>query len=135
MLIPFYNTINDASYIQNIIEKENVDIDEDVINNIKFNYYPDLRSTINCLQNYHTNPMPMIDQTFINDICIHYERDKVKEYVKTIYLKDFFIKLFMKMLDYTIDSKLLSLMKELIMKPDFDYFDKYLMHYFISLNP
>jgi hypothetical protein len=81
--------------------------------------------------------MPMIDQIFINDICIHYERerDKVKEYVKTIYLKDFFIKLFMKMLDYNIDSKLLSLMKELIMKQDFDYFDKYLMPYFISLNP
>ena len=61
--------------------------------------------------------------------------NKVKEYVKTIYLKDFFIKLFMKMLDYNIDSKLLSLMKELIIKQDFDYFDKYLMPYFISLNP
>jgi DNA polymerase III delta prime subunit len=136
MLIPFYNTINDTKYIQYIIEKENVKIDEEVINNIKFNYYPDLRSTINCLQNYHSNPMPIINQTLINEICIHYMeiRDNVKEYTQTIYLKDFLIKLFMKMCDYNIDSKLLSLMKELIMKPDFDYFDKYLMPHFIKLN-
>ena len=40
----------------------------------------------------------------------------------------------MKMCDYKIDSKLLSLMKELIIKPDFDYFDKYLMPHFIELN-
>jgi replication factor C subunit 3/5 len=135
MLIPFYNTINDSSYIQNIIEKENVKIDKEVINNIKFNYYPDLRSTINCLQNYHSNPIPMIKQSFINEICIKYERDIVKDYVKTIYLKDFFIKLFMKMLEYNIDSKLLCIMKELItIKQDFNYFDKYLMPHFISLN-
>jgi hypothetical protein len=80
--------------------------------------------------------MPIINQTLINEICIHYLdiRDKVKEYTQTIYLKDFLIKLFMKMCDYTIDSKLLFLMKELIMKPDFDYFDKYLMPQFIELN-
>ena len=80
--------------------------------------------------------MPIINQTLINEICINYPdiRDKVKEYTQTIYLKDFLIKLFMKMVDYKIDSKLLSLMKELIMKPDFDYFDKYLMPHFISLN-
>jgi replication factor C subunit 3/5 len=137
MLIPFYNTINDTKYINNIIEKENVEIDEDIINDIKFNYYPDLRSTINCLQNYHSNPMPIIKQSFIDEICINYEciKDEVKEYTKTIYFKDFLIKLFIKMLEYNIDSKLLSLMKELIMKPDFDYFDKYLMPHFISLNP
>jgi replication factor C subunit 3/5 len=135
MLIPFYNTINDSSYIQNIIENENVKNDKEVINNIKFNYYPDLRSTINCLQNYHSNPIPMIKQSFINEICIKYERDIVKDYVKTIYLKDFFIKLFMKMLEYNIDSKLLCIMKELItIKQDFNYFDKYLMPHFISLN-
>jgi len=136
MLIPFYNTINDSTYIQNIIQKENVIIDEDVVNNIKFNYYPDLRSTINCLQNYHSNPMPIIKQSLINDICINYAniKEEVKQYIQTIYFKDFLIKLFIKMLDYTIDSKLLSLMKELIMKPDFDYFDKYLMPHFIKLN-
>jgi replication factor C subunit 3/5 len=135
MLIPFYNTINDSNYIQNIINKENVNIEEDVINDIKFNYYPDLRSTINCLQNYHSNPMPIIKQSIINDICINYNRDKVKEYIQTIYFKDFLIKLFMKMLDYNIDNKLLTLMKELIIKSDFDYFDKYLMSHFIKLNP
>jgi DNA polymerase III delta prime subunit len=137
MLIPFYNTINDTTYIQNIIEKENVTIEEEVINNIKFNYYPDLRSTINCLQNYHSNPMPIIKQSLINDICLKYLEIKaeVKIYIQTIYFKDFLIKLFIKMIDYNIDSKLLSLMKELIMKPDFDYFDKYLMTHFIKLNP
>jgi DNA polymerase III delta prime subunit len=136
LLIPFYNTINDTNYINNIVEKENVQIEKRVIDDIKFNYYPDLRSTINCLQNYHSNPTPMINETMINDICINYIgiRDKIKKYVQTIYFKDFLIKLFIKMVDYNIDSKLLSLMKELIMKPDFDYFDKYLMPHFISLN-
>ena len=136
MLIPFYNTINDTNYINNIIKKENVDIDEEVMNDIKFNYYPDLRSTINCLQNYHSNPMPIIKKTLINDICIKYEyiKNEVKEYIKTIYFKDFLIKIFIKMLEYNIDSKLLSLMKELVMNPDFDYFDKYLMPHFIELN-
>lgn len=135
MLIPFYNTINDSSYINNIIEKEKVNISQDVINDIKFNYYPDLRSTINCLQNYHSNPMPIINQSLINEICVNYNRDKVKEYIQGIYFKDFLIKLFMKMIDYNIDSKLLTIMKELItIKQDFDYFDKYLMPHFISLN-
>ena len=136
MLIPFYNTINDTSYIQNIIDKENVTIDIEVINDIKFNYYPDVRSTINCLQNYHSNPMPIIKQSLIHDICLKYIdiREEVKTYIQTIYFKDFLIKLFIKMIDYNIDSKLLSLMKELIMKPDFDYFDKYLMPHFIKLN-
>ena len=137
LLIPFYNTINDTTYINNIIQKENVKIDEHVINDIKFNYYPDLRSTINCLQNYHSNPMPIINQSIINDICNNYNniREKVKEYIQTIYFKDFLIKLFMKMLDYNIDNKLLSIMKELItIKQDYEYFDKYLMPHFISLN-
>jgi replication factor C subunit 3/5 len=136
LLIPFYNTINDTNYINNIIEKENVQIEKTVIDDIKFNYYPDLRSTINCLQNYHSNPTPMINESMINDICTKYPdiRDKVEKYIQTIYFKDFLIKLFIKMLEYTIDSKLLSIMKELIMKPDFDYFDKYLMTHFISLN-
>lgn len=136
MLVPFYNTINDSGYIQNIIDKENVTIDADVINDIKFNYYPDLRSTINCLQNYHSNPMPIIKQSLINDICLKYMeiREEVKIYIEGIYFKDFLIKLFIKMIDYNIDSKLLSLMKELIMKPDFDYFDEYLMTHFIKLN-
>jgi replication factor C subunit 3/5 len=134
MLIPFYNTINDKQYINNIIEKENVQIEQSVIDDIKFNYYPDLRSTINCLQNYHLNPTQMINQTLIHDICTHYDRVKVKEYTENIYFKDFLIKLFIKMLEYKIDSKLLTLMKELVMKPDFDYFDKYLMPHFIAIN-
>jgi DNA polymerase III delta prime subunit len=136
MLIPFYNTINDTNYINNIIEKENVNIEKTVIDDIKFNYYPDLRSTINCLQNYHSNPMPIIKQSLIQDMCIKYPeiKEEVKIYIQGIYFKDFLIKLFIKMLDYNIDSKLLSLMKELIIKPDFDYFDKYLMSHFMKLN-
>ena len=79
--------------------------------------------------------MPIINQSLINEICINYNRDKVKEYIQGIYFKDFLIKLFMKMIDYKIDSKLLTIMKELItIKQDFDYFDKYLMPHFILLN-
>lgn len=136
LLISFYNNMNDT-YIQTIIEKENVNIEKDVIENIKFNYSPDLRSTINCLQNYHSNPMPIINQQMIDEVCVHYHdvRDKVKEYVKTIYFKDFLIKLFIKMIDYKIDKKLLSMMKDLIViKQDFDYFDQLFMPHFIMLN-
>ena len=78
----------------------------------------------------------MINESMINEICINYPniRDKVEKYIQTIYFKDFLIKLFIKMLEYNIDSKLLTLMKELIMKSEFDYFDKYLMTHFILLN-
>jgi replication factor C subunit 3/5 len=83
-LITFYNTMNDSSYIQNIIEKEGIDIDEETINNIKFNYYPDIRSTVNCLQNYYLHPTPIIEQKIIDEICLNYNRDKVKAYVKNL---------------------------------------------------
>jgi DNA polymerase III delta prime subunit len=138
LLISFYNNMNDT-YIQNIIEKENVKIEKEVIENIKFNYSPDLRSTINCLQNYHSNPTPIIDQQMIDEVCDQYQkeniRNKVKMYVKTIYFKDFLIKLFIKMMEYTIDAQLLSMMKDLIViKQDYDYFDQVFMPHFISLN-
>ena len=128
--------MNDT-YIQTIIEKENVTIEKDVIENIKFNYSPDLRSTINCLQNYHSNPTPIINQQMIDEVCKNYHtvKLKVKEYVKMIYFKDFLIKLFIKMIDYKIDKKLLSMMKDLIVvKQDFDYFDTLLMPHFVNLN-
>jgi hypothetical protein len=60
----------------------------------------------------------------------------IKDYIKTIYFKDFLIKLFIKMLNYNVDTKLIGIMKDLIIvKQDFEYFDKYLMPYYKGLNP
>jgi len=134
LLIPFYNTMDDDNYIHNIIDKENVNIDNETLKNIKFNYYPDLRSTINCLQNYHYNPFQIIKESELEIICNTYDLTNLKKYIKTICFKDILIKLFIKMMEYNIDTKLINMMKQLVMKQDFDYFNEYFMAYFIILN-
>lgn len=147
LLIPFYNTINDDTYINNIVEKEQINISNETLKDIKFNYYPDLRSTVNSLQNYHCNPYPIVKENMLDTVCINYEisdndncnnitRDIIKEYISHVYFKDFLIKLFIKMLNYNVDTKLIGMMKDLIIiKQDFDYFDKYFMPYYKGLNP
>ena len=135
LLIPFYSTVNDETYINNIITKENITIDAETLNDIKFNYYPDLRSTVNCLQNYYYNPYPIIKESMLIDTCINYNPSAIKEHIKVFCFKDFLIKLFLKMLNYNIDSELINTMKELILiKQDFDYFDTILMKQFSILN-
>uniref|UniRef100_A0A6C0ES80 AAA+ ATPase domain-containing protein n=1 Tax=viral metagenome TaxID=1070528 RepID=A0A6C0ES80_9ZZZZ len=152
LLIPFYNTINDDTYINNIVEKEHIKIDNETLKDIKFNYYPDLRSTVNSLQNYYYNPYPIIKENILDLVCTSYNDTSysntsyndtsysniimINEYIKTIYFKDFLIKLFIKMLNYNVDIKLIKMMKDLIIiKQDFDYFDKYFMPYYKELNP
>ena len=134
LLIPFYNTINNTEYIQNIIKKERLQINNDIIDDIIFNYYPDLRSVVNCLQAYQSFQYPLIRKDIIELNCKKY-KTKVKNYIKTVCFKEYLYKLFMNMINYNIDSKLIFMMKDLILiKQDIDYFETFFMPYFKQLN-
>ena len=134
LLIPFYNTINNTEYIQNIIQKERLQINKDVIDDIIFNYYPDLRSVVNCLQAYQSFQYPLIKKDIIELNCNKY-KTKVKNYIKTVCFKDYLYKLFMHMLNYNIDSKLIFMMKDLILiKQDISFFETFFMPYFKKIN-
>jgi hypothetical protein len=50
-------------------------------------------------------------------------------------LKDYLIKLFLHMMNYNIDSELILMMKDLILvKSDFEYFDKIFMKLYLKNN-
>ena len=138
LLIPFYNTSNDTSndvkYIQYILDSENLSLSRDILEDITFNYSSDLRSIVNCLQAYKSYPYPLISRDIIHLNCVKYNA-KVKSYIKNICLKEYFIKLFLYMFNFNIDSKLINMMKDLILiKSDLDYFEVFFMKYFKVLN-
>ena len=134
LLIPFYNTAQNTTYINNIIELEGIALKDGVLEDITFNYYPDLRSVVNCLQAYQSFPYPLIRKDMLEQNCINYNA-KVKKYIKTICFKDYLIKLFIHMINYNIDSKLIFMMKDLILvKQDIDFFECFFMKRFKSLN-
>ena len=134
LLIPFYNTSNDTSYINNIMNCEHLELNQDVLNDINFNYYPDLRSVVNCLQTYQSYSYPLICKKIILLNCVNYNA-KVKKYIKTVCFKDYLIKLFINMINYNIDSTLINMMKNLILiKQDIDYFENYFIKYYNSIN-
>lgn len=134
LLIPFYNTANDTGYIKHIIESERLVLNEGVLEDITFNYYPDLRSVVNCLQAYQSFPYPLIRKDMIELNCNKYNA-KVKKYIKSVCFKDYLIKLFIQMMNYNIDSKLIFMMKDLILvKQDMAFFDCFFMKYYNILN-
>ena len=134
LIIPFYNNVSDNSYIKNIIKLENLRLKKGVIDDIIFNYSPDLRSIVNSLQAYQSYTYPLISKSIIKLNCIKYTA-KVKKYVKCVCLKDYLLKLFLQMMNYNISSQLIQMMKDLILvKSDFDYFDKIFMKEYIKLN-
>lgn len=134
LLIPFYNTNNNTSYIQNIIDNEKLTLKKGVLNDIIFNYYPDLRSVVNCLQVYQSFEYPLIKSDIIELNCKKYNI-KVKNYIKTVCFKEYLYKLFMHMVNYNLDSKLIFMMKELILiKQDIAFFETFFMPYYKLLN-
>jgi replication factor C subunit 3/5 len=134
LLIPFYNTTHNTTYINNIIDLEGITLKEGVLDDITFNYYPDLRSVVNCLQAYQSFPYPLIRKDMLELNCKNYNT-KVKKYIKTICFKDYLIKLFIHMINYNIDSDLIFMMKDLILiKQDIDFFECFFMKRFKSLN-
>ncbi len=136
LLIPFYINHKEINkYIENILKIENMSLSEDTIEDIKYNYYPDIRSIVNCLQIYKSYPYDIIKKSMIIKNCINYDKNEIKNYNKNNSLKDYLIKLFLEMFNYNIDIKLIMMMKSLILiKQDFEYFNIKLMPYFISLQ-
>ncbi len=135
LMIPFYNTFEDDEYIQNILVKENVNISSDIIDDIKYNYYPDMRSVVNALQAYKSFSYPIVNKQMIIKNCVDYDSQEIKKYIEHNSFKEYLIRLFMNMINYNIDTKLILMMQKLIMrKQDFQYFDRIFMSYFISLN-
>ena len=134
LLIPFYNTVNDTTYIKHILDSEGLKLKKGVLEDITFNYSPDLRSVVNCLQAYQSYPYPLICKDMIELNCVNYNA-KVKRYIKTVCLKEYLIKLFLHMITYNLDNNLICMMKDLILvKSDFDYFDCFYMKAFIKYN-
>ena len=134
LIIPVYNNVSDNSYIKNIIKLEHLKLKKGVVDDIIFNYSPDLRSIVNSLQAYQSYTYPLISKGIIKLNCVKYNA-KVKKYVKSVCLKDYLIKLFLQMMNYNLSSSLILMMKDLILvKSDFDYFDKIFMKEYIKLN-
>jgi replication factor C subunit 3/5 len=134
LLIPFYNTSHDNSYIKNIIKAENLKLKKSIVDDIIFNYSPDLRSIVNSLQAYQSYPYPLICKKIIKLNCVKYNYT-IKNYIKRVCLKDYLVKLFLHMIDYNIDSSLILMMKDLILvKSDFEYFDKIFMKEYLKNN-
>ena len=134
LLIPFYNTSHDNSYIKNIIKAENLKLKKSIVDDIIFNYSPDLRSIVNSLQAYQSYPYPLICKKIIKLNCVKYNYT-IKNYIKKVCLKDYLVKLFLHMIDYNLDSSLILMMKDLILvKSDFEYFDKIFMKEYLKLN-
>ena len=136
LLIPFYNTFRHEQYISDIIQKENITIEPAVIEDIKSNYYPDMRSFVNCLQLYQSYPFPILNATFLKQMCESYDRKILERYLKHFSLKDILMKLFLYMMNYNLDSHLIDQMKLLLMvNQDIEYFHAYFMPEFQKLNP
>jgi replication factor C subunit 3/5 len=134
LIIPFYNNVSDNSYIKNIIKLEQLKLKKGVIDDIIFNYSPDLRSIVNSLQAYQSYSYPLISKNIIKMNCVKYNA-KVKKYVKNVCLKDYLVKLFLQMMNYNLTTELILMMKDLILvKSDFDYFDKIFMKEFFKIN-
>jgi len=134
LLIPFYNTSNDHTYIKNIIKSENLKMKKSVVDDIIFNYSPDLRSIVNSLQAYQSYPYPLICKKIIKLNCVKYNYT-VKQYIKKVCLKDYLVKLFLHMVNYNINTELILMMKDLILvKSDFEYFDKIFMKEYLKQN-
>ena len=135
LMIPFYNTFQDEKYIQNILTKEKVNITHEIIDDIKYNYYPDMRSVVNALQAYKSFSYPIINKQMIIQNCNNYNYETIKTYIESNSFKEYLIRLFIHMINYNIDTKLILMMQKLIMrKQDLKYFDRIFMPYFISLN-
>jgi replication factor C subunit 3/5 len=135
LLIPFYNTFRHEGYISDIIKKEKITIDPTVIEDIKSNYYPDMRSFVNCLQLYQSYPFPILNSAFLKQMCESYDRTLLEHYLKHFSLKDILMKLFLYMMNYNLDTHLIDKMKDLILtNQDIEYFHRYFMPEFKKLN-
>jgi len=136
LTINFCNIENYRSYINNIIQKENIKIDDTIINDILYNYYPDLRSIVNALQSYTYLNTNFIKQKYIINICKTKNFSNLKKYIKIFHKNDFLCKLFLHIVEeYKTDETLILYMKEIIFHDlDIDFIEYVFMEYFFKLQ-
>jgi replication factor C subunit 3/5 len=135
LLVPFYNTFRHEEYIQDIIQKENITISSSVIEDIKSNYYPDMRSFVNCLQLYQSYPFPILNTIILKQTCEQYNRDILEEHLKHFSFKEFLTKLFLYMMKYQLNASLIHKMKDLLfIKSDLSYFHHIFIPEFKKVN-
>ena len=135
LLVPFYNTFRHEEYIQDIIQKEKITIDKSIIEDIKTNYYPDMRSFVNCLQLYQSHPFPILNNSILKQVCENYKRETVDKLLLHFSPKEFLMKLFLYMINYNLDTQLIQKMRELVLiNQDMEYFHTYFMPEFKKLN-
>jgi DNA polymerase III delta prime subunit len=135
LLVPFYNTFRHEEYIQDIIQKEKITIEKSVIEDIKTNYYPDMRSFVNCLQLYQSHPFPILNNAVLKQICENYNRETVDKLLQNFSPKEFLMKLFLYMINYNLETYLIQKMSDLVLiNQDMEYFHSYFMPEFKKLN-
>jgi replication factor C subunit 3/5 len=125
-IIQFNGIINYKDYLKKIIENENINITDQCLDDIIFNYNTDMRSIINCLQCYKNDYTCYINETFIGEICNNYSKEKHRKYLENIYLKDFLYKLFFYIFksDIPISSEIILQMKNMILNDcSLNYFE------------
>ena len=118
------------------MRKENLALTDEVLDDIVYTYYPDMRSCVNCLQVYQSIPYPILEKKYITHALERYNKSELGAYLKDRNKKEFFQRLFLSMVDYTLTSELVTRMhKFILLKQDLDYFDEYIMKEFVRLNP
>lgn len=125
LTIHFYNIPNYKEYLKDIIQKENIDITTDKLNDIIYNYYPDIRCMVNALQSYKYIQCDFIKEKHIVSLCKHYSFVKLKTFTKSFSYKEFNIKLFMYiLLNCKLDNVLLTYMKQILVNNDIHFLNK-----------
>lgn len=136
LLIPFHNQSYDRTYLKTLMRKENLALTDEVLDDIVYTYYPDMRSCVNCLQVYQSIPYPILEKKYITRALERYNKNELGAYLKDRNKKEFFQRLFLSMVDYTLTSELVTRMhKFILLKQNLDYFDEYIMKEFVRLNP
>lgn len=136
LLIPFHNQSYDRTYLKTLMRKENLALTDEVLDDIVYTYYPDMRSCVNCLQVYQSIPYPILEKKYITRTLERYNKSQLLLYLKDRNKKEFFQRLFLSMVDYTLTSELVTRMhKFILLKQNLDYFDEYIMKEFVRLNP
>jgi DNA polymerase III delta prime subunit len=125
LTVHFYNIPNYKEYLNDIIVKENISITKDKLNDIVYNHYPDIRCMVNSLQCYKYIQCDFIKEKHIESLCKNYSFIKLKKFTQCFSYKEFNIKLFMYiLLNYKIDSVLMSHMKQILFNNDIHFLNK-----------
>lgn len=136
LMMNFHNIQNYRSYMDDIIQQENINIEETIIEDIIYNHYPDIRCMVNSLQCYKYIKMPLIKEKYMIKLSEKYNHNYLKKNLELFDKKEFLYKLFMYMVEhYKIDTILIEYMKNIIFYDlSLDYISNVYIPYFYSLQ-